>query len=149
MTPTAHDLAHADSGLAAELRLAVARLSRRLRSERDAANELSVGQVAVLATLFRDGETTIGQLAALERVQPPSMTRTVTCLEEGGYVTRRPADDDRRQVVVSLAEKGADTLAADRRRRDRWLACRMRELSAEDRAVLRQVVPILERLANA
>jgi DNA-binding MarR family transcriptional regulator len=149
MTPTAQNVARTDSGLAAELRVSVARLSRRLRSERDAANELSVGQVAVLADLFRGGDQTIGQLAALERVQPPSMTRTVTCLEEGGYVARRPAVDDRRQVVVSLAPKGAETLAADRRRRDRWLALRLRELSADERAVLRRAAPILERLANA
>jgi DNA-binding MarR family transcriptional regulator len=86
MAPTVENVARTDPGLAAELRVSVARLSRRLRSERDAANELSVGQVAVLAALFRGGDQTVGQLAALERVQPPSMTRTVTCLEEGGYV---------------------------------------------------------------
>jgi DNA-binding MarR family transcriptional regulator len=149
MAPTVENVARTDCGLAAELRVSVARLSRRLRSERDAANELSVGQVAVLAALFRGGDQTVGQLAALERVQPPSMTRTVTCLEAGGYVTRRPDEDDRRQVVVSLAPKGADTLAADRRRRDRWLALRLSELSADDRAVLRQAAPILEGLANA
>ncbi len=149
MSPTVENVARTDPGLAAELRVSVARLGRRLRNERDAANELSVGQVAVLAALFRGGDQTVGQLAALERVQPPSMTRTVTCLEEEGYVTRRPAQDDRRQVVVSLAAKGAETLAADRRRRDRWLACRLRELTPDERAVLRQAAPILERLANA
>ena len=61
----------------------------------------------MLGALFRNGECSIGELAALERVQPPSMTRTVNCLEEGGYVVRRPHETDRRQVVVALVRQGA------------------------------------------
>jgi DNA-binding MarR family transcriptional regulator len=134
--------------LASDLRVSVAKLSRRLRSEHDPGNELSVGQIGVLAALYREGEMTIGQLAALERVQPPSMTRTVSCLEAGGYLSRRPHDTDGRQVVVALAPLGVDTLKADRRRRDAWLAQRLRELTPEEQAVLRQAAPLLERLAN-
>lgn len=142
-------LVRSDAGLAAALRVSVARLNRRLRSERDPANELSLGQLSVLGALFRSGACSIGELAAQERVQPPSMTRTVNCLEEGGYVERRAHETDRRQVVVALADKGAETLAADRKRRDAWLAQRLRELTQEERSVLRQAAPIIERLANA
>lgn len=142
-------LVRSDAGLAAALRVSVARLNRRLRSERDPANELSLGQLSVLGALFRSGACSIGELAAQERVQPPSMTRTVNCLEEGGYVERRAHESDRRQVVVALADKGAETLAADRKRRDAWLAQRLRELTTEERSVLRQAAPIIERLANA
>jgi DNA-binding MarR family transcriptional regulator len=146
--PSAEKVARTDSGLASALRISVARLSRRLRSERHPENELlPVGQLSVLGSLFRNGECTVGELAALERVQPPSMTRTVTCLVEGGYVVRRRNQSDGRQVVVALSPKGAETLAADRRSRDAWLAQRLRELSAEERTVLRQAAPILEKLA--
>jgi DNA-binding MarR family transcriptional regulator len=147
--PSVEKIARTDSGLASALRISVARLSRRLRSERDPQNELSVGQLSVLGALLRNGECSVGELAQHERVQPPSMTRTVNCLAEGGYVVRRPHPTDGRQVVVTLSEKGSSTLAADRRRRDAWLAQRLRELSPDERAVLRQAAPILERLAHA
>jgi DNA-binding MarR family transcriptional regulator len=128
----------------------VARLSRRLRSERDPDNELlPVGQLSVLGSLFRNGPLTVGQLAGIERVQPPSMTRTVNCLVDGGYVERRPHETDGRQVVVSLSAKGEETLAADRKRRDAWLAQRLRELSPEERQLLRAAAPIIERLAHS
>lgn len=147
MSPSIEQIARTDTGLASALRVSVARLSRRLRSERD--SELSIGQLSVLGALFRNGECSVGELAALERVQPPSMTRTVNCLEEAGYVARRPHETDGRQIVVTLAGKGVETLAADRKRRDAWLAQRLRELTPEDRAALRKAAPIIERLAHA
>lgn len=149
MVPTAERVARTDSGLASGLRISVARLSRRLRSERDPESELlPVGQLSVLGALSRHGECSVGELAALERVQPPSMTRTVTCLEEGGYVVRRPHETDRRQVVVALSAQGLETLGADRLRRDAWLAQRLRELTPDERRVLRQAAPLIERLAD-
>ena len=149
--PTAIEkLARTDAGLASALRVSVARLTRRLRTERDPdSDQLSPGQFAVLGLLDRLGECPVGELAAQERVQPPSMTRTVNCLEEGGYVTRRPHETDRRQVVVRLADRGKAAIEAERRRRDAWLAVRLRELSPQERAVLRQAAPILEKLAKA
>jgi len=147
--PSVEQIARTDSGLASALRISVARLSRRLRSERDPENELlPVGQLSVLGALKRGGERTVGELAALERVQPPSMTRTVNCLEEGGYVVRRKHETDGRQVVVALSEQGEQTIAADRKRRDAWLAQRLRELTPDERALLRQAAPIIERLAH-
>jgi DNA-binding MarR family transcriptional regulator len=147
--PSIEKVARTDTGLASTLRLSVATLSRRLRAERDPDNELSVGQLCVLAALYREGEQTIGQLATHERVQPPSMTRTVTNLEGEGYVVRRAHETDGRQVVVSLAPKGEATLHADRRRRDAWLAQRLRDLTPEERSLLRQAAPILEKLGRS
>ena len=149
MSPSIEHVARTDAGLASALRVSVARLSRRLRNERDSQDELSIGQLSVLGVLYRSGECSIGELAALERVQPPSMTRTVNCLKEAGYVERHPHETDRRQVVIALSERGSAILAADRRRRDAWLAKRLRELTPEERSVLRQAAPILERLAHA
>jgi DNA-binding MarR family transcriptional regulator len=149
MAETTEHMVRTDTGLAAGLRIAVARLTRRIRAERDPHNELSLGQLSVLGSLYRGGACSIGELAALERVQPPSMTRTVNCLAEEGYVVRSAHPTDGRQVVIELAEKGRSTLEADRRRRDAWLAQRLRELTPEERSVLRQAAPILERLAHS
>jgi DNA-binding MarR family transcriptional regulator len=124
------------------------RLSRRLRNERQPDNPLSVASLSALGVLFREGECTIGTLAAHERVQPPSMTRTVNCLVEEGYAVRRPHDTDGRQVLVDLTDKGREVLLADRRRRDAWLAQRLRDLTPDERALLREVAPLLQRLAT-
>ncbi|MEP7091149.1 MAG: MarR family transcriptional regulator [Nocardioidaceae bacterium] len=145
---SAEKVARTDTGLASALRISVMRLSRRMRSERDPDNELlPVGQLSVLGALFRHGECTVGELATLERVQPPSMTRTVNCLGDGGYVVRHRSETDGRRVVVALSDTGRATIAADRRRRDAWMAQRLRELTPDERSLLRQAAPILERLA--
>ena len=148
--PTVEKVARTDAGLASELRLSVMRLRRRLTAERHPDNDLSIAATAVLGCLARNqGELTIGELAAQEQVKPPSMTRTVDCLEKGGYVTRRPHESDGRQVVVELSEHGRATLRADRARRDAWLAQRLKDLTPDERAVLRRAAPILERLARS
>ena len=147
--PTVQTALRTDAGLASELRTAVMRLRRRLASERHPDNELSLGQMAVLGCLYRNGGAmTVGELAAAERVQPPSMTRTVNCLEESGDVARRAHDTDRRLVVVHLSDQGRARVLADRDRRDAWLARRLRDLTPEERAVLRQAAPILADLAH-
>ncbi|NYG60061.1 DNA-binding MarR family transcriptional regulator [Nocardioides daedukensis] len=146
--PSTEKVARTDAGLASELRLSVMRLRRRLAGERSPDNRLSIGTMAVLGCLNRHGESTIGELARFERVQPPSMTRTVNSLEESGFVERRPHETDGRQVVVALTDQGRDTLRADRARRDAWLARRLTHLTTEERATLRAAAPILQRLAE-
>jgi DNA-binding MarR family transcriptional regulator len=76
------------------------------------------------------------------------MTRTVNWLEEEGYVARRRADSDGRQVLVSLSDTGRAVVLADRARRDAWLARRLRDLTPEQRDVLRRAAPILQDLAQ-
>jgi len=136
-----------DAGLASELRAAVMRLRRRLATERHPDNDLSIGQMVVLGLLIRLGEQSVGELARTERVQPPSMTRTVNCLESDGYVVRRQHETDGRQVLVSITEAGRAAVLADRQRRDAWLAQQLRVLTSEERAALRAAAPILARLA--
>jgi DNA-binding MarR family transcriptional regulator len=146
--PTVEKVSRTDAGLAAELRLGVMRLRRRLASQRHPDNELSLNQMAVLGVLAARGAMTVGELAAAEKVQPPSMTRTVNCLEESGDVVKRPHETDGRQVVVEVSDQGRVRVLADRARRDAWLAQRLRELTPDERAVLRQAAPILDRLAQ-
>ncbi|MFT4009536.1 MAG: MarR family transcriptional regulator [Nocardioidaceae bacterium] len=146
--PTVEKVSRSDAGLAAELRIAVAKLSRRIRAERDPRNELSVPRISVLAVLFREGDQTIGQLAAHEWVKPPSMTRLVNALEADGYVRRCGDESDGRTVIVQLAERGRQMILADRRRREAWLAQAMCELSPEERDALRRAAPILSKLGS-
>jgi DNA-binding MarR family transcriptional regulator len=142
-------IARSEPGLTSALRISTMRLARRLRFERDPENDLTLSQLAVLGTLSRHGPMTIGELAAHEKVRPPSMTRLVSCLGERGLVLRRPHDTDGRLVVVHLADAGASILSADRRRRDAWMSRRLRELTPADRDILRRAVPIMERLAQS
>jgi len=137
-----------DTALASELRATVTRLNRRLRSQRTDAS-LTLGRLAALGTLDRHGPLTPGELATHERVQPPSMTRIIAALEVAGLVTRTDHPTDRRQVLVALSTEGKALLREDRRRRDAWLAQRMRELDAEDLAVLRKAAAVLNRLADS
>jgi DNA-binding MarR family transcriptional regulator len=138
-----------DSGLASALRISVMRLSRRLKNQRAVDHQLSANQLGVMSTLNRQGSLTIGEIAAIEKVRPPSTTRTVTSLEELGLVVREPHPTDRRQVLVRLADEGRRILAEDRKRRDAWLARRLDELPPEDKELLRAAAPILERLASS
>lgn len=147
--PTIQAAARTDAGLASELRLGVMRLRRRLASERHPDNDLSLGQMAVLGLLLRRGELTIGELARLERVRPPSMTRTVTCLERLDTVSRRPHETDGRVVVIDLTDHGREVVLADRHRRDAWLAVQLAHLTPDEREALRRAAPILDRLSQA
>jgi DNA-binding MarR family transcriptional regulator len=149
MAPTVEAVSRTDAGLASQLRVSVMRLARRLRNERDPENQLGVGAISVLGVLLREGESTIGQLAAHERVQPPSMTRTVNCLVDDGYAARRPSETDGRSTLIAISEKGREVLLADRRRRDAWLARQLKALTPDERELLRQVAPLIERLASA
>jgi DNA-binding MarR family transcriptional regulator len=134
------------TGLAHALRPAVMRLARRLRQMQDDALGLNSNQLSAMSVLLNSGDQLMGELAAQEKVQPPSMTRIVNSLEAGGYVARRPDPRDHRQCLVALTESGRQVLLANRRRRDEWLALRLAELDPADREVLRHAVRVLERL---
>jgi DNA-binding MarR family transcriptional regulator len=138
-----------DAGLASELRASVMRLRRRLALERHPDNDLSIGQMVVLGLLLHGGDQSIGELARAEKVQPPSMTRTVTCLEQGGHVVRMPHPTDGRQVVVSLTAAGREAVLSDRKRREAWLVQRLRDLTPDERATLRAAAPIMARIAGS
>jgi DNA-binding MarR family transcriptional regulator len=135
-----------DAALASSLRLAVMRLARRMRLER-ADTSLSISQLAALATLERHGPLTPGELAAHEKVQPPSMTRLAASLEAEGLVTRTAHPSDGRQVLLAASAEGRALLQSDRRRREAWLAQQLRALDPDERAVLHKAAAILDRLA--
>ncbi len=134
------------ASLAAELRVSLMRAVRRLRAEKSD-QDLSDAQYSVLALLDRGGPMSPGELAECERVQPPSMTRTLAALAELGLVIRSAHPVDRRQVVITLAPSGAAVVRETRRRRDVWLARRLAELTPREREVLAEASAILRRVA--
>lgn len=136
----ADDLAH----LANDLRLACQRISRRIRYE--GTHDVAPHQASVLFRL--ETPRTPGELAEIERVSAPSMTRTVGCLVDAGLVRRDPHPTDGRQVVVSLTAEGESLAQAIRRRRDSWMASRLEGLSPEQRAVLAEAAPLLLEVAG-
>jgi DNA-binding MarR family transcriptional regulator len=135
------------SALASELRVSLMRLTRRMRAERT--DGLTLTQLSVLGTLDRHSAMTLGELAAHEKVRPPSMTRTTAALEELGLVTRVGDSSDRRQVLVQISPAGLTLLGEDRRRRDIWLAGRLEQMTVEERALLHAVAPLLDRLGQS
>jgi DNA-binding MarR family transcriptional regulator len=135
------------------MRISVSRLARRLRVERlglgGPETALSDIQLAALAALERKGPMTPGELAEHEKVQPPSMTRVIALLEERGLVLREPHSTDRRQVILTVTPDGRDLVQRVRRRREAWLAQRLQELTPEERQILRQAAPILEKISQS
>jgi DNA-binding MarR family transcriptional regulator len=135
------------AALAHDLRLAVMRFSRRLRNQR-VDRSVTLTHLAALSTLKRHGPMSPGELAGHERVQPPSMTRVVVALEGMGLVTRSPHPTDGRQVVIHLTPAAEDLLSAEARAREAWLSGMLQQLTAEERAVLREAAVIMGKLAS-
>ena len=132
--------------VASRLRLAVMRLSRRLRQH--APVGVTQSQLSALATIVVEGRVTLSGLAEAERVQPPSITRVVDVLVTQGYVTRTQSDEDRRVAWVAPTDAGRALIETVRRQRDAYLAKRLRTLTPEDRAVLARAAVLLERLTE-
>lgn len=133
--------------LASRLRLAVVRLTRRLRAQRSDST-VTLTQMSALSSLRQHGPLTPGELAARERVQPPSMTRVIAALEEHGLASRAPHPSDGRQAIVSITEDGRAFLAAEAEARERWLDKRLAELTDDERELLRRAVEVIDRMAE-
>jgi DNA-binding MarR family transcriptional regulator len=132
--------------LGSQLRLSVMRLARRLRQQ--TAGGITQSQLSALATVAKHGPVSLGELAGIERIAPPTMTRIAARLEEQGLVERRPDAADRRVARVVVSPAGDALLADIRTRRDAFLTERLQELTSDERAVLAKAIPLLERLAS-
>jgi DNA-binding MarR family transcriptional regulator len=125
-----------------------ARLARRLRVQRPAGMP-SPTRLAMLEFLERHGESTPGELAAAHNVRPQSVTRILSDLEENGLIERKPSVQDRRSVVLRITELGADTLAAQRRHGEDWLAEVMTKvLTGAEIEILAVAGELMNRLAD-
>lgn len=109
---------------------------------------VTLTQISAMATLYAHGAMSAGELAACEKVQPPSMTKVLANLEERGLVRRDVHPTDRRQAIIAITAVGEQLLDSERRSRDAWLTRRIATLTAEERALVQRVVPILDKLAE-
>jgi DNA-binding MarR family transcriptional regulator len=135
---------------AAQLRLGIVRTARRLRQEAAAeATGLTPTSTSALATIERHGPLTPSELAKLERVQRPTVTRTLGCLEREELVERTPDPDDGRSSLVSVNGAGRERLRRLRGRKNAYLAKRMRELDEADVATLERAAEILEGMLES
>jgi DNA-binding MarR family transcriptional regulator len=134
------------ANLGSQLRLVVLRLSRRLRQQ--AVGEITPSQLAALSTVAKRGELSLGELASIEQIAPPSMTRIVARLDEKGWLERKADSADRRVARVVISPAGQAVLDETRTRRDAFLAARLRLLTEDELEVLERAVPLLERLAS-
>ena len=131
----------------ARLRVAIARLSRRLRRHELAG--LTPTQLSALSTVERAGPLRLGDLAAAEGIAPSTLTRLVTALEERGYVDRCPVPGDARASTLAIAPAGRAILERIRQESTTVLADRLRTLTSEQVAALAAALPALEQLADA
>ena len=130
--------------VAGRLRSAVNRLQRRLRQE--SLGGLSPAQASALGSVRRLGNPTLGELAATEQVQPPTVTRIVAGLAEAGMVTRVADTNDRRSAWVRLTPAGERALEGVRTRKNAFLLRRLGQLSEEEQQRAAELVALLEHV---
>lgn len=130
--------------LAGRLRLSVTRLARQLRQTAD--SDLSPTQASVLATVSAAGPVALGELAELERVASPTITKVVSLLHEKGLIEKVTDPADRRFVRVSLTAEGEALLERTRARKTAWLARQLHDLSPDELARLAAATDVLEHL---
>lgn len=128
------------------LRLCVLRLARRLRQH--TSHGITHSQLSALATVDRHGPLSLGELAQLENVQPPSISRIVAALEGDGFVERVAGEVDKRVALVQVTAKAKRELDTIRRERDAWLADRLLHLSKPEQKSVIHALPALERLLD-
>ncbi len=136
-----------EAEIAARLRLSATRLARRLRQESGAG--LTPSQLSALAVIDNRGPLTLGCLAELERVAPPSITKLVAKLVADGLVVRMVDAHDRRIVRIATTEKGAELMAESRRRKTAWLASRIAQLDLDQQRRLADALDVLDHLVLA
>jgi DNA-binding MarR family transcriptional regulator len=128
--------------LAPRLRWAVTRLARRLRQEAGA--NLGPSQTAALATVERHGPLSPSELAEIERIRRPSVTRIVRHLEQASLIERVTDPQDGRASILSVTAEGRALLRRLRERKTAYLAKRLAALDAEDRRTLERAAELLE-----
>jgi DNA-binding MarR family transcriptional regulator len=137
----------ADVELAARLRLATARLYRRLRQH--SLGGLTPSQLSCLTSVEKLEPVRLGDLAAREAVAPPTLTRIVAGLVELGMIERRADPDDARAALLTTTPKGRESLQTVREERTAFLVERLHHLPEIDREKLPGLVDLLERLPDA
>jgi DNA-binding MarR family transcriptional regulator len=130
--------------LATRLRLAVGRLSRRVRI--DGGESVPPLQLSALVTIEQRGPLRLSELARREAVTAPTMSRVLSSLDEQGLVVRAADPQDARGVLITLSEDGARRLDEVRTQRTALIARRLARLDESQLALLTDALPALEAL---
>ena len=133
--------------VANRLRPVLLKLNRHLRRE---IHSLGVtgGQASLLFTIQRRPGIGVNELAELERMSPPGMSKYVGRLEEAGLVVREPSERDRRRIGLRVSSEGERVLRSVKSRRTAWLASRLRGLSDDQLAALDAAIEPLQELID-
>jgi len=138
-----------EDALAARVHSAALHLLRRLAQE-DRALGISAPRLSALSVLVFGGPRTIGSLASVEGVTPPTMTRLVAGMVDDGLVERSPDETDRRVVRVAASESGRTLLLTGRDRRVATLATMIGPRTPKERRRLAAAADVIEgMLADA
>ena len=131
--------------LARRLHGVAIRLLRRARRD-DSAMGLPPGQASVLSVLVFGGPRTLSELARIEQVRAPTMSRMIDALERAGQVRREQDAADRRKLRIVATAAGTQLLRRGRDRREAVLAQSLAGLDRGQRALLQAALEVLENL---
>lgn len=134
-----------DEDFTSRFTTAISRISRRIRGT---SFTMTYGALSALATIDRSGPLRPAELADIERVTRPSITRIVAALESRGYISRTDDPDDGRAFVVAITSSGRTALKQARTERAGDIACLMEGLTDPQLEALHQALPALERIAR-
>jgi DNA-binding MarR family transcriptional regulator len=138
-----------DADTAVRLRIAIARLSRRLRpTAAGTAAGLTPTRISVLLTIVREGRIRISELASAESLNPTMLSRVISDLVDAGLAARVNDDGDRRAAWVQSTAAAKKLAERIRRERTGALNQALEGLSEDDRRILEQALPALEGLAE-
>jgi DNA-binding MarR family transcriptional regulator len=135
--------------LASDLRTVVTRLVKKLRKQSVTGQQLSLTERSTLGLLQQHRELLPSELASMEKITNQSMSQILNHLFELGFVSRKASETDKRKVLISITEKGIQTIEKVRHERDEWLAKAIRETcTSEDEALLKQTLNTLIKLVD-
>lgn len=138
-----------DEEAAARLRVALARLSRRLRpTAAGAAAGLTPAGSSALLTVARRGQIRLSELAAAESLNPTMLSRVISDLGEAGLVQRVSDAGDRRAAWINATPAGRRLAERIRRERTAALNGALEGIPEEDCRLIERALPALERLAE-
>jgi DNA-binding MarR family transcriptional regulator len=130
--------------LAARLRAAVVPLARSLRQQ--SGGRLTATQASVLGTVMRHGPVSLSAIAVREQLSLPMVSKVTGALEAEGLVLRSSDPADARVSLVDVSDAGRAWIEETRRRRDQWLAGRLADTDADERAALAKTIATFERI---
>ncbi len=138
-----------DLDTASRLRVAVGRLSRRLRpTAAGIAAGLTPTRISVLLNVVRSGPIRLSELAESEGINPTMLSRVIAEFVDGGLLERTSDEGDRRAAWVQATAAGRRLAERMRRERTDALNVALGELSERDRRAVQRALPALESLAE-